>query len=110
MLVTAIALLFSTFSSPFLSAVLTTAVWVIGHFNQDLRDYGATIPSPLAASLARGVYYVIPNFSAFDVKLQVVHAQAVPLRYIGLTALYGLTYIALVLLAAVIVFSKRDFK
>jgi hypothetical protein len=110
MLVTAIALLFSTFSSPFLSAMLTTAVWVIGHFNQDLRDYGATIPSPLAAWLARGVYYVIPNFSAFDVKLQVVHAQAVPLGYIGFTMAYGLTYIALVLVTAVIVFSKRDFK
>ncbi len=88
----------------------TTAVWVIGHFNQDLRDYGATIPSALAAAIARGVYYVVPNFSAFDVKLQVVHAQAVPLGYIGLTTAYGLTYIAFVLLAAVIVFSKRDFK
>jgi len=110
MMVTAIALLFSTFSSPFLSAMLTTAVWVIGHFNQDLRDYGATIPSPLAAAIARGVYYVIPNFSAFDVKLQVVHAQAVPFGYIGLTTVYGVTYIALVLLAASIVFSKRDFK
>src|SRR4026208_1574954 len=110
MLVTAIALLFSTFSSPFLAAILTTAVWGIGHFNHDLRDSRATLPPPLAASIARGVYYVIPNFSAFDVKLQVVHAQAVPLRYIGLTSVYGLTYIALVLLAAVIVFSKRDFK
>jgi len=110
MLVTAIALLFSTFSSPFLSAMLTTAVWVIGHFNQDLRDYGATIPSALAASIARAVYYVIPNFSAFDVKLQVVHGQTVSLGYIGLTIAYGLTYIALVLLTAVIVFSKRDFK
>jgi len=110
MLVTAIPLLFSTFSSPFLSAMLTTAVWVIGHFNQDLRDYGATSASPLAGSIARGSYYVIPNFSAFDVKLQVVHAQAVPLGYIGFTTAYGLTYIALVLVTAVIVFSKRDFK
>jgi ABC-type transport system involved in multi-copper enzyme maturation permease subunit len=110
MLVTAIALLFSTFSSPFLSALLTTAVWIIGHFNQDLRDYGATIPSPLAAAVARGVYLVVPNFSAFDIKLQVVHAQAVPVSYLGLTALYGFTYIGLVLVAAVIIFSKRDFK
>jgi hypothetical protein len=110
MLVTAIALLFSTFSSPFLSALLTTAVWIIGHFNQDLRDYGATIPSPLAAAVARGVYLILPNFSAFDIKLQVVHAQAVPVSYLGLTALYGFTYIGLVLVAAVIIFSKRDFK
>jgi len=44
------------------------------------------------------------------VKLQVVHGQTVSLGYIGLTIAYGLTYIALVLLTAVIVFSKRDFK
>lgn len=110
MLVTAIALFFSTFSSPFLSAMLTVAVWVIGHFNDDLRDFGQTVASPLAASLARGIYYVVPNFSAFDVKLQVVHAQPVPWRYVALTSAYGVTYVAFVLLAAVIVFSKRDFK
>jgi hypothetical protein len=56
------------------------------------------------------VYLILPNFSAFDIKLQVVHAQAVPVSYLGLTALYGFTYIGLVLVAAVIIFSKRDFK
>ena len=110
MLVTAIALFFSTFSSPFLSAMLTVGVWVIGQFNADLRDYGATISSPIAASIAKGIYYVAPNFAAFDVKLQVVHAQPVPFDYLGLTALYGFSYAAFVLLAAAIVFSKRDFK
>jgi hypothetical protein len=37
MLVTALALFFSTFSSTFLSAGLTLAVYVIGHFNADLK-------------------------------------------------------------------------
>ena len=110
LLVTAIAVFFSTFSSPFLSAMMTMAVWVIGHFNEDLRDYGATISSPVAAAIARGVYYVVPNFAAFDVKLQAVHAQPIPLAYLALTSLYGVTYVALVLLAALIIFSKRDFK
>jgi len=110
MLVTAIALFFSTFSSPFLSAMLTVGVWVIGHFNQDLRDFGATISSPIAASVARGINYVVPNFAAFDVKLQVVHAQRVPFTDIALTTLYGIAYAGFVLLGAVIVFSKRDFK
>jgi ABC-type transport system involved in multi-copper enzyme maturation permease subunit len=110
LLVTAIALFFSTFSSPFLSAMMTMAVWVIGHFNQDLRDYGATISSPVAAALAKGIYYVVPNFALFDVKLQAVHAQPIPLRYLLLTSLYGATYVAFVLLAAAIIFSRRDFK
>lgn len=110
MLVTAIALFFSTFSSPFLSAVMTAGLWVAGHFNDDLRNFGAFVDLPQVARLTRAAYFVIPNFAAFDVKNQVVHAQTVPLGYVGITILYGLVYIAFILAAAVIVFSRRDFK
>jgi ABC-type transport system involved in multi-copper enzyme maturation permease subunit len=110
MLVTGIALFFSTFSSPFLSAILTVGLWVIGHFGDDLRNVGTLVGSPVASIVARGLYYVLPNFSAFDVKAQVVHGQYVPLTYVALTSLYGLTYLALVLAGAVTIFSRRDFK
>ena len=110
MLVTAIALFFSTFSSPFLSAMLTAGLWVIGHFNDDLRNFGAVVRSPTAAWVGRALYYVLPNFAAFDIKAQVVHGQAVSLGYVGLTILYGLTYLTLLLVAAVTIFSRRDFK
>ena len=110
MLVTAVALFFSTFSSPFLSAGLTLGLWVVGHFNADLRNFQAVVESPAAAWFARGLYYVLPNFSAFDVKYQVVHALPVPASYLGSTALYGAVYITLLIVASVAVFSRRDFK
>jgi Cu-processing system permease protein len=110
MLVTAIALFFSTFSSPFLSTVLTLGLWVIGHFNSDLRNFGAIIDSPGAATITRGLYYVLPNFSAFDIKAQVVWGQPVPIAYFGQTVVYGIVYVAFVLTGAVAVFSRRDFK
>jgi ABC-type transport system involved in multi-copper enzyme maturation permease subunit len=110
MLVTAIALFFSTFSSPFLSAAMTLGLWVIGHFNADLRNFGTVVESPAAATLLGALYYVLPNFASFDVKAQVVHAQAVPPEYMALTVAYGLTYILLVMTAAVVIFAQRDFK
>jgi ABC-type transport system involved in multi-copper enzyme maturation permease subunit len=110
MLVTAVALFFSTFSTPFLSALLTVGLWIIGHFNDDLRNLGATISSPVAAAVARGVYYALPNFAVFDVKAQVVHGEAVPLTYLAITGLYGAVYIGFVLTGAVTVFARRDFK
>jgi ABC-type transport system involved in multi-copper enzyme maturation permease subunit len=110
MLVTAVALFLSTFSSPFLSAALTFGVWVIGHFNNDLRNFEAVVESPAAAWFARALYYILPNFAAFDVKSQVVHALPVGASYVATTALYGGVYVALLLTAAVIVFSRRDFK
>ena len=110
LLVTAIALFFSTFSSPFLSAALTFGLWVIGHFNADLRNFENVVESPVAAGLARALYYVLPNFSAFDIKTQVVYALPLAPWYLATTTAYGAVYIALLLTGAVLVFTKRDFK
>jgi ABC-type transport system involved in multi-copper enzyme maturation permease subunit len=110
MIVTAIALFFSTFSSPFLSAVFTIGLWVVGQFGQDLREFGAVVNSSTAATMARGLSYVLPDFAAFDVKAQVVHGQAVPISYVALTSAYGVAYLALLLAGSVVVFSRRDFK
>jgi ABC-type transport system involved in multi-copper enzyme maturation permease subunit len=110
LLVTAIALFFSTFSSPFLSAALTFGLWVIGHFNADLRNFEAVLESQAAGMFARALYYVLPNFAAFDIKAQVVHALPVPGMYVATTAAYAMVYIALLLTGAVVVFSRRDFK
>ena len=109
-LVTAIALFLSTFSSPFLSAGLTVGLWVIGHFNADFRDFGAIVDSRAAIWLTRGLYYLLPNFSSFDIKAQVVWGQPVPAADIALTATYGLVYVTLVLIAAVTIFGRRDLK
>lgn len=110
LVVTAIALFFSTFSSPFLSAALTGGLWVIGHFNTDLRNFEAVVESPAAASLARGLYYILPNFAAFDIKAQVVYALPVPSSYLLITAGYGAVYVALLLTGAVTIFARRDCK
>lgn len=109
-LVTAIALFFSTFSSPLLSALLTVALWVAGHFNADLRQFETVIDSAVFAAVARGLYYVLPNLAPFNVRAEVVHGIAVAPSHVALTLGYGLVYITLVLLAAVAVFRTRDFK
>ena len=110
LLVTAVALFFSTFSSPFLSAALTLGLWVTGHFNDDLRSFETAVDSPVAAYVARGLYYVLPNFGAFDIKTQVVYALPVTGSYMVATSAYAVVYIALLLTGAVAIFSRRDFK
>jgi ABC-type transport system involved in multi-copper enzyme maturation permease subunit len=110
MLLTAVALFFSTFSSPFLSAALTVGIWIAGHFSADLRDFAVVTDSPVAIGIARGLYYLLPNFSAFDVTAQVVHAERIPPAYLAWTIVYGVTYVAVLLVGAVAIFSRRDFK
>ena len=53
---------------------------------------------------------MVPDFSAFDVKTEVVHGLPVGAGYIAATAGYGLAYIAGLLALSVVIFSRRDFK
>jgi len=110
LLITAIALFFSTFSTPMLSAALTVGLFIVGHFSTDLRNFDQVLDSPAAVAVARGVYWVLPNLSQFDVKAQVVHGQLVPIGYLALTTAYAALYTAMLLSIAVYVFSRRDFK
>jgi Cu-processing system permease protein len=110
MLVTALALFFSTFSGPLLSMVLTLALWVAGHFNADLRQFEQVVDSPVAAWLARGAYYVLPNLAPFNVKAEVVHGVPVSTSHVTLTLAYAVVYTSVLLLASMAVFRSRDFK
>ncbi|HUE88983.1 MAG TPA: ABC transporter permease subunit [Vicinamibacterales bacterium] len=110
MLVTAIALFFSSFSSPLLSMLFTLALWIAGHFNADLRQFEAVVDSAPVAFIARGMYYLLPNLAPFNVKAEVVHAVPVTATHVALTLAYAAVYITAVLLGAMAVFRKRDFK
>ena len=110
MIVTALAVLFSTFSTPMLAASLTFGLFIVGHFNADLRNFDTVVDSKGFAVVARILYYVLPNFAALDVKNHVVHAVPVPAAYLLLNTAYALIYISAVLTAAAFIFMRRDFK
>ena len=110
LVMTAVALFFSTFSSPMLSAVFTFGLFVVCHFNADLKNFEAVVASRPVAWLARTLYYVLPNLAPFDIKSQVVHGQPVAAGYVGLTLLYAAVYTATLLGAASLIFARRDLK
>lgn len=108
--VTALAVFFSTFSTPLLSAALTFGFFIAGRFSVELRDFQQVVESPAAAKVAEVLYWILPNLAPFDVRTQVVHGQPVPAGYMALTAGYGLLYITMLLVPSVLIFSRRDFK
>ena len=109
-LVTAIALLFSTFSSPMLAAALTFGLYIVGHFNADLRNFETVVDSKAVAWVARGLYYLLPNLASLDVKDHVVHAVPVSTGFLLLNTAYTFIYIAVLVAAATFIFVRRDFK
>ncbi len=110
MMMTAVAVFFSTFSTPMLSAAMAFCVYVAGYFSADLRNFDQVVDSRAAQMAARGLYYVLPNFGPFDVTAQAVHGLHIGWRYVALTTAYGLAYIAVLLVMSVTIFSRRDFK
>lgn len=110
LVITAIAILFSTYSSALLSAAFTFGITIAGHFSADLRNFDQVSAAPAVTAVTRALYYLLPNLATFDAKARVVHGVAVPGAEIGLAVLYAGLYIALALTAAVWIFSRRDFK
>jgi ABC-type transport system involved in multi-copper enzyme maturation permease subunit len=108
--VTALALFFSSYSSPMLSAVFTLAMYVVGQFNADLKRFDEIVSSPVAVAIGKACYYVLPDFTKFDVKLAVVHGLHVGNSYLVFSAVYALAYIAALLVGATLIFARRDFK
>jgi len=108
-IVTAIALLFSSFSSPLLSAVFAFAVFIIGTFAEDLRGFAAIATGP-AKWLATALAYVVPNFSALNVISSVAHHQPVPGSLIVYNSAYAALYATFAIAAAALIFEYRDLK
>jgi len=110
MILTAVALLFSSFSSPALSALLTFFVFIIGHFSADLKTFAASLGSTTSQWLFAALYYLLPNFSHYSMISQAAHGQAPPASLVVGSTLYAVVYIAVVLATATLVFSRRNFK
>jgi ABC-type transport system involved in multi-copper enzyme maturation permease subunit len=109
-LIVALAMLFSCFTSPFLAILFTVGIYVAGLFAQDLRSMQAINLTPTTLGALKGISYLLPNFENFDVLPAVVHGRGVAGAVVWQGTLYAIVYSAIVLLAATLVFSRRNLK
>lgn len=107
--ITALALLFSSFSTPIFSAIFAFWLFVIGSFAEDLRNF-AGMTHGITRFLAIGAAYLVPNLSALNVISQVAHGEPVAQRMIFLNTAYVLLYSLAVLSGAVLIFERRNLK
>jgi ABC-type transport system involved in multi-copper enzyme maturation permease subunit len=110
MILTGVALLFSTFSSPALSALMTFFVFIIGHFSADLKNLANTSGSSAARLVFRSLYYLLPNLANYSVITPAAHGIAPDARSIVLAAAYAIVYSVFLLAVATLIFSRRNFK
>ncbi len=109
-IVVGIALFFSSISTPILSAVFTFCFYVIGNFLGDIRWFGREAQNPFLERATALLYYLLPNFSDFNVLTRVSHGEKIPGYLIVGNTCYALLYITILVSAAILAFEEREFK
>jgi len=109
MVLGAIAVLCSSFTTSFVSAFICAALWVSGHLSTEfLRVVRKS--TPVRRVFGEFLYYVLPNLGRFNFKYQATYDLMVSERALLTVLLFGLAYSAAALAAAVLIFSRRDFR
>ena len=111
LILAAVALLFSSFSTPFLTGMFTLGVWVLGRSADDM----ATMKSKQLGEVLRRVLHVaaeiLPNLQLYVPGRTLLSGQSkVEIwPYVATSGAYGLLYAAVLLLFATVIFQRRDF-
>lgn len=116
-IITAFAILYSTVSSPTLSAIFTVLTFIIGRMNEDIIRYAwrlkekgltAALSGQLKYWFAVAAAHISPNLELFNKRAEAIYKKAV--GWDGLAVYYGVVYSAMIILLAIIVFRRRNFK
>jgi ABC-type transport system involved in multi-copper enzyme maturation permease subunit len=117
LLLMAVAMLFSSFSSPWLSAMFAGSLWVIGRNTAELEAFATgKLDGTPGGSVLELLLEVLPDFrmffvsgANFDETVVSIHESFVSWGYVASATAYALTYGGLCLFVAVLLFRRRDF-
>jgi ABC-type transport system involved in multi-copper enzyme maturation permease subunit len=113
LILTAVALLFSSFSTPFLTGAFTFGVWLVGRAAHDMVAMETRVLSPAMKTLLRWLAEVVPNFNLFVPGRSTLMTKATtfgePLTYVATSMGYAVLYAGAILAVAALIFRRRDF-
>jgi len=109
-LVVALALLFSSFTTPLLAILYTAGLYIAGQFVEEMRTFQSLTGSHALASFTKWLSYLLPNFENFNVMAIAAHGRSVPASLILQNTLYAVLYCGIVLSATAVIFSRRNLK
>jgi ABC-type transport system involved in multi-copper enzyme maturation permease subunit len=109
-ILTAVALLFSSFSSPIFAVFGSLAVFLIGHFTADLKGFAALFDAAAVRGALVALYYALPNLSTFSQITPAAYGIAPPPAHLAAALAYAAAWDVALLAAATLLFARRDFK
>jgi ABC-type transport system involved in multi-copper enzyme maturation permease subunit len=108
-LITAVAILFSSFSTPILSSIFSLSFYLIGHLSWGLEVLIKKMRAGTGRAVVQFLYMFLPDLENFNFKTEVVHGLPIPAGIFVYSFLYGICYTAFILGLAILIFRRRDF-
>jgi ABC-type transport system involved in multi-copper enzyme maturation permease subunit len=108
-LVAALAIFFSSFSTPFLSGFFTVGFFLVGRVAHDLGQFGARSKNEVFKIFATSIQKVF-DLEGFNLRNQVIHKLPIYREDFWLPVGYGFFLICVLLMLSNFIFLRRDFK
>jgi ABC-type transport system involved in multi-copper enzyme maturation permease subunit len=108
LLVAGLAVLFASFSSPYLSGFFTLGLFVVGRSLPALSKLADKIDAVVVQGMLKGLYLILPDLADYNVSTRAVNGLDIPAFDVFILSVYGLGYLAVVLVLAAWIFSRRD--
>lgn len=103
-------ILFSTFSSSILSAIMGFLIYIIGHFIESLKLFAEISKIKIIKLISYFFYYILPNFENFNIKSNIVYGEMPSFNYFLFSISYGTIYTVIILFLAIIILERKEFK
>ena len=108
--IVAVATFFSAFTTPMLASFFSVGIWAVGHLTRDLRDIGASSMSSSIKQATAIFHRLMPDLESFNFSIEAAHGLAFSASDFLLPVVYGAGYVTLLLVSAIAIFERRDFR
>lgn len=107
LLLTALAVLLSSVTSPILGAIIVFTAFMVGHATSILNELPDHI-SGVTRVMMNGAYYILPNLSNFNIRAEAANGIVVAPSYVAWAMAYGAIYTTVLLVLASLAFEDKD--
>ena len=112
LLLASVAFLFSSVSTSFFLPIFgTISIYLVGSVSQQVFDYvsvASTNMHPVVLYASKILYYLLPNFAAFDFKVNALYSVSISVGTLMYVLVYWLLYTVIMITSSIAIYRKRE--
>lgn len=109
MVLLALSMFFSCFSSSIMVAIFVISIYLLGHWIDSLYYFIGQHKTNFVAQIGEVIVSVVPNLENFNWRAHVVYGVDIPMSDIGMAFLYMLLWFSFLISGASLIIRNKDF-